>query len=408
MHRKRYPIKVFVINNGHPNSVNSIPKDRDIEIIQAGENLGWEGGLKLGLSKSDSDYVMFANDDIFIPYSSGEWIHKMMSVFSVEKVAAIGPTSNCVMGPQNIWADLPYPIYKVPYLIGFCMLLRRNALDKVGGVTQDLPGGDDLDLSIRLTNSGYELALVRDVFVFHHGFKTGTRVRGGADQEGGWNSRKMQEDTNQYLIRKHGLRKWHETLRGQPILAGYGDGVDYAGQKIVEVAKTGSTLELGCGGRKTLPNSVGVDFYGNGEFIPTIGVKSVADVKCSVENLREGFDKDSRLHRKFDNIIARHILEHLIDPVKALLHWRDYLADDGKLILELPNERLAQTIPMNPEHVHAYTESSIASLLLALGFKDVVVHDIGNGVSLVAEAVNPIRSCVSSTIQKYGVGVSLP
>ena len=87
-------------------------------------------------------------------------------------------------------------------------MLSREALDKAGGVDDSLPNhGDDIDFSIRLRQQGYKLLMDRNVFVFHHGFKTGERLHGAY-----WNSMEMQDKTNHSLIRKHGLPTFIGTL----------------------------------------------------------------------------------------------------------------------------------------------------------------------------------------------------
>jgi GT2 family glycosyltransferase len=93
------------------------------------------------------------------------------------------------MGLQNIFNINTEPQYSVSMLIGFCVLVRKEALEKVGGVDASNPNcGDDLDLSIRLTDAGYKLVVDKSVFIFHHGFKTGERLFGNAKTNNGWNS----------------------------------------------------------------------------------------------------------------------------------------------------------------------------------------------------------------------------
>ena len=54
----------------------------------------------------------------------------------------------------------------------------------------------------------YHLLADREVFVYHHGFKTGERVNGGPQIQGGWNSVSMMEKTNWALMVKHSVRDW--------------------------------------------------------------------------------------------------------------------------------------------------------------------------------------------------------
>lgn len=198
---------IYVVNNGMGQYVRELKSER-VTILQQNENLGWEGGLKVGLENTTEDLILFLNDDTFIPPSSQGWLERLVSHFDDPQVSAVGPSSNCVMGIQSIFVNGTPNVIPVNFLIGFCMMVRRSAIEECGGVDDTLPGGDDLDLSIRLRKAGYRLVCDKNAFVYHHGFKTGERVNGTADVKGGWNSIEMMERTNFALIVKHGLREW--------------------------------------------------------------------------------------------------------------------------------------------------------------------------------------------------------
>lgn len=379
---------VYVVNNGEPQNMEGLEHPK-VTILQQKENLGWEGGLKAGLEASKEPFVIFMNDDTFVPLTSIHWVNRMLDLFSHPEVGAVGPSSNCVMGAQKIFnCGVPdhFDIVPVNFLIGFCMMVRREALDKVGGVDDMLPGGDDLDLSIRLRKAGYAMAINRNVFVYHHGFKTGERVKGGPQVDGGWNSVQMTERTNWALIKKHGLRAWlycmNQVLLPQDNKFGPESpwqGGDLEGNLINGLIKEGSVLEVGCGMRKTVPQAVGVDRVPKGEQIPGVkeGLKSEADIVADaagpipVEN------------GKFDYLIARHVLEHIPDSVKAVSEWHRVLKQGGKAIIAVPNHELRNTIPMNIEHVHAWTPESLKRFMESQGWKTVDLLDPKNSVSFV-------------------------
>jgi GT2 family glycosyltransferase len=195
--------RIIVINNGTPESLLQLPFHPKIQMYQQQDNLGWEGGLKMGLMVSETPFVVFMNDDTFIPKQSRNWLSDMLKHFDDPQVAGVGPSSNVVMGMQHMSAFYPKDVIEAPFIVGFCAMLRREALDKAGGVDDSLPNhGDDIDFSIRLRKQGYKMLIDRSVFVFHYGFKTGERVEGEY-----WNSVEMQDKTNHSLIRKHGLRE---------------------------------------------------------------------------------------------------------------------------------------------------------------------------------------------------------
>ncbi len=73
----------------------------------------------------------------------------------------------------------------------------------------------------------------------------------------------------------------------------------------------------------------------------------------------------------FDLLLSFHVLEHVQDIAGELGHWRRLLADDGNLLIEVPNQaghRLLSRDP-NPEHIHQFTPASLTALLHHSGFE---------------------------------------
>lgn len=377
-------MEILVINNGHENSCDFLKENKFVRVVNAGQNLGWEGGIDLGMKESTSEFVVFFNDDAMIPTASRMWLNTMLQHMRDPQVAAVGPSSNVVMGLQNIFTDLPFHVFESRFLIGFCVLMRRSAFDTIGGMDQSLPGGDDFDWSIRLRDAGYKLLVDRTVFVYHHGFKTGERVHGAPTNPNGWNSYEKTEKINHALIRKHALKKWWETMKGSyewPTMEFSKAWEDSEGDVIRKLIteKDEKILDLGCANNKTLERAVGIDFIPNGERIPNLDGDpiSVADLTGDVSQELPVEDESQ------DVIIARHVLEHMLNPVAVLVNWMKKLKKGGRLILALPNQDLHATIPMNIEHVHAYNPESAHTLLSALGL-EVKLVDSQNYISFIA------------------------
>ena len=378
-------IHVYVVNNGDPENMKAIDHPR-ITILQQKENLGWEGGLKAGLAASKEEFVVFMNDDTYIPMTSLRWANYLLDFFKVPEVGAVGPASNCVMGVQNIFTAIPYcyNILQVNYLIGFCMMVRRSALDAVGGVDDALPGGDDLDLSIRLRKAGYFLLCDRNVFVYHHGFKTGERVKGGPSVAGGWNSIEMMEKTNFALMEKHGLKAWIQCMNQLPTdleQPNFDPWIteDSEGKLCAQQVIGSEVLEVGCGAQKTVPHAVGVDRVPKDEPIPGVApnLRSKANITANAEG---PLPLDAN---RFDTVIARHVLEHIVDDVEAVKEWGRVLRHGGRLIIAVPNHALRNTIPMNIEHVRAWTPKSLQAFMESQGWKTVDMLDPKNKISFV-------------------------
>jgi GT2 family glycosyltransferase len=372
---------IYVVNNGHEDSCKWI-YHKDVTVLTTGKNLGWEGALEYALKKTDAPYIMFLNDDVLIPPSSQMWINQLLQHFIRDDVGAVGPSSNVVMGLQNIFSQTDQAIMSVKYLIGFCFVTKREAILKAGGIDPSLPGGDDLDMSIRLRDQGYKLIVDKNIFVYHHGFKTGTRLNGEAQKINGWNSFEMLERTNHAIIKKHGFRKWVDCIQGgfEPVSYYYAKN-DVEGDKIRQYIIGEKVLDLGCGGNKTIPTAIGVDLIKKDSVIDTLSnTKSDADVNADI-NEPLPFDDDS-----IDTIIARHILEHLMDSVSVLKNTHKLLKKGGRMIVAVPNNAIHRSVPMNVEHVHGFSKESLKSLFEVCGYNVIDQLDSGNGISFITIA----------------------
>lgn len=363
--KEEYPLRIIIVNNGEFPLEDALPKE--VTIINPEGNLGWTGGLKLGVdfSVNPSPYLVFLNDDTYIPDSSISWLRDMVRVLeSNPLIGAVGPSSNCVLGSQNIWNPPFVNGWEVPFLIGFCMVVRRDALEEVGGIDTDWVHGDDLDLSLRLRKGGYGLVALLSTFVYHHGFQTGEKVYGGSDKEGGWNSRGQVEDVTLKLIKKHGFLAWWEMFAGgwttlitEPLIDKEGNLI----REMCEGVDPKKVLDIACGAALTIKGSLGID-------------KKIDGI-----NLNLGLDVKHK--HKYDVVIARHILEHLDDPNKRIKEWMELLTKDGRLFLCCPNEELGDTIPMDKTHKHAFSPSYLKFIVEGCGGQVTKMVANTNGIS---------------------------
>ena len=208
--------RILVVNNGAPWSAE-VPHSPRVQVIEAGGNQGWEGGLKLGLRHTTSSMIVFLNDDTLILPGQGGWLQRLLTHFSDPVVAAVGPASNYVAGAQSITLSLPGRLYSARFLVGFCLLIRRDVLEQVGGVRGTGYGGDDIDLSIRLRAAGYTLICDRGVFVYHYGAVTGGRVMGSVWEPDGWYGANTVARGTDALIARYGQSCIDETWRQGPL-----------------------------------------------------------------------------------------------------------------------------------------------------------------------------------------------
>jgi len=372
------PYRFKIVNNGADELKNyvEIVNDKNVErldlakseILSPGRNLGWAGGINYARDYIDAqcDYILLMNDDVEILPAHFSWLFRLATVLDNDsEVGAVGPSSNIVMGPQNIAIkNIPLRLV-VKYLIGFCVLIRRNVFDLINWMDESLPGGDDLDWSIRIRKNGFKLVARRDVFVLHHAFKTGIAVYGDY-----WNSPEMIEKTNTALIQKHGFKEFINTVRNVPqpydVLV-----QEYGKENIFRRIIRGKGIDVGCGANKISPETIGVDIKGRGEkYILGNGAEllSDADIRSSGDDLHMFQDGE------LDYIVARHSFEHFANPLKLLREWNRVLKVGGMVGISQPDGSVVTNIPLDATHMHQWDRETTKDLFELMGF---VVEEMG-------------------------------
>lgn len=376
-----FPYQIVVVNNDASSSAreyyNSIAETtdfRDISILHMSSNKGWTGAINYAAKTVETPLICMMNDDVLFPPNSKEFWRALTRHLGGQ-VAAVGPSSNFVMGRQNIFDLGVPPVLEVKFLIGFCMVLRTDVFKAVGMLDETLLGGDDIDLSIRLRKAGYTLVAEREAYLYHIGSQTGSKVFGGY-----WNSLEQTDLTNNVLIRKHGLKAWFDAINVEPFrretlspeLQAELSEEDVWWEK--ELPKEGLGVNVGSGDQQ-LDGVWGLDqsrpggrAAGGRKF-----TDAVPDMTASAEDLPVQA-------ASLDFIAARHLFEHLLDPVVALREWGRALKPDGLLLVSCPDQARDNTMLVDYTHVHAYTPKTLEHLLTAMNWhvEDVQEFAVGS------------------------------
>jgi SAM-dependent methyltransferase len=77
-----------------------------------------------------------------------------------------------------------------------------------------------------------------------------------------------------------------------------------------------------------------------------------------------------------DYVFSSHCLEHLPDPVGALLHWKSRIKPGGVLFLYLPHPDMTYWRPTrNRKHLHLWSPEQMRQTLIDLGLRDVMCSE---------------------------------
>ena len=147
------------------------------------KNLGFLKSSNLGVSLGNSPYVLLINSDVIV---TPNWLSRLIQCAESDpKIAAVNPLTNYASninipiapganfyGMDRLLAQNLSPQYPdVVTGVGFCMLLRRSALEKVGLFDEIYDRGycEDSDLCMQLTTNGYRTVVADNVYVYHQG-----------------------------------------------------------------------------------------------------------------------------------------------------------------------------------------------------------------------------------------------
>jgi GT2 family glycosyltransferase len=158
------------------------------QLIHSDRNLGFSRGVNLAAERAQNGILLLLNPDTVV---SSPFLDRMAGhLLSSETVGAVGATADYASGAHKVTdyvpkanirgrsveevseilaSRAPEPV-ETKLLIGFCLMLERQAFEAVGGLPKQLfVGSDDLYLSWALRELGYKLLVAADVFVQHIG-----------------------------------------------------------------------------------------------------------------------------------------------------------------------------------------------------------------------------------------------
>ncbi len=180
---------IVVDNASTDGTVEYFRAQPDVHLIANTENRGFPAAVNQGVSVATGDYVLLLNNDTIV--TTG-WLRRMLDAMdSDSRIGLVGPVSNAVSGPQQIdvnYRDLTSldgfawewgqqhigQIQDLDRLVGFCLLIRKSVVDRVGLFDERFGIGnfEDDDYCRRARQAGFRTVVAIDSFVHHFGHRT--------------------------------------------------------------------------------------------------------------------------------------------------------------------------------------------------------------------------------------------
>lgn len=200
------PFELIVVDNGSTDGTRAYlrrlaEQDSRVKLMFNDHNTGFAHGCNQGIAMAEGEVIVLLNNDTVV---TENWLEGLINpLLQDPQAGAVGPRSNQIVGPQQV-PFVPYgsdmaamhrfaaewaaknkgKVTPALRTIGFCMAIRRSALEKVGGLDTRFGIGnfEDDDLCIRLIIAGFRLYYAEEVFIHHYGHVTftGEKVNYGA------------------------------------------------------------------------------------------------------------------------------------------------------------------------------------------------------------------------------------
>jgi len=150
-------------------------------------NLGFAGGMNLGVGLANGDWVVLVNNDTLFPAESLNRFQLTLEN-APSDIGIIGPVTNAAGNGQKLNlgelttaqilafgeelavnpTGLLFDTYRTDF---FCVAIRRKMWDELSGLDTRFGRGyyEDFDFSLRARKMGWRQAITEDVFVAHIG-----------------------------------------------------------------------------------------------------------------------------------------------------------------------------------------------------------------------------------------------
>ena len=185
---------IVVVDNESTSVSREALEALGVEVIPLPTNSGFAGGMNAGIRAARSEYIALFNNDLVVDSS---WLATGLRLLEQPKVGMVGghaiewdgisrPSVNgealalTVIDPERGYGILglaPPVEREVAGLDGSNILARTELLQRLGGFDEAyFAYGEDIDLSARVLNAGYDLILTPSMKVWHKRGNSSDRI----------------------------------------------------------------------------------------------------------------------------------------------------------------------------------------------------------------------------------------
>jgi GT2 family glycosyltransferase len=226
------PYHVIIVDDGSDEQTGSYLEEfarRDgVTLIRNDRSKGYTSSANAGLRASSAAWVVLLNSDTIL---TANWLDRMWGHGQRDdRIGIVGPISNCAawqsvprLNAAGHWRSSKVPngmtvheiasiasrlggiTIEIPFLNGFCFMIRRRVIDDIGHLDEehfDRGYGEEHDFSIRAAKAGWRFAVASDAYVYHEGSQSFKAEEKRVLIERGEQTLRSKHDAGKYLDRQ--------------------------------------------------------------------------------------------------------------------------------------------------------------------------------------------------------------
>lgn len=157
-------------------------RNKNVDLLRNEVNLGFLQSCNRAIAACETDSVLLLNSDVVV---SPGWLDRLLACLEGDdSIAAVNPLTNRAaqialpmtpganfLGMNERLSTRDGSCLDVVTGVGFCMLLRKRALDEVGAFDEAYGRGycEESDLCMRLVQASWRTVVADNVYVYHRG-----------------------------------------------------------------------------------------------------------------------------------------------------------------------------------------------------------------------------------------------
>lgn len=188
------PSRLIIVDNGSEKSVRdylSVIEGNDnvkIDVIFNEKNLGFPRGMNIGIRSSNSKFVCLLNNDTIVTHG---WLSNMIKIgVKNTEIGVVNPASNnfgqyppkgrdLESYSDELGKQFSEKYIEVGQCIGFCMLIKREVIEKIGLLDEEqgFMFFEDTDYCYKARKAGFKCVIALGAYVYHHKHKSFGKIK---------------------------------------------------------------------------------------------------------------------------------------------------------------------------------------------------------------------------------------